>query len=462
MAASLSLECNLSSRVIPVSGASRLVYLLLEIKGGKGAQTLPSNLAFIIDTSDSMRIRLVTDEQFAKLARDGQAQEVMTDGVPAYQITSISNDLMSTYPRRIDYVSEALNVASEYLRPVDRFSLIAFAGKAHRMIPSVSGVERHRLQQAARELEYVRLGDETHMAEGMAMAYAEVVDQSDETNTGRLILLTDGHTQRVKECYQWAKKAREAGIKLSTMGIGIEFNEDLLIPLADLTGGRAYYIESPDQIPEAFRNELGAATRITYRNLEVKLHLGSGVELRRVHRVLPEMSAFDQGPNMAGSYALLVGDYDPAAPVSLLLELIIPPWEEGSYTLAKAMLAWDRLDGGLARRNLRQEIVASLSNTATAPLNDRVMNVVEKVGAYQMGTKALENAQNASRAKNPDEKGAATVRLRQAATRLLDLGENSLADAMFRQADNLENSGTMDPDEAKKLRYETRRLSQRL
>jgi Ca-activated chloride channel family protein len=186
------------------------------------------------------------------------------------------------------------------------------------------------------------------------------------------------------------------------------------------------------------------------------------VELRRVHRVLPEMSAFDQGPNMDGSYALLVGDYDPAAPVSLLLELIIPPWDEGSYELAQVMLAWDRLDRGIARKNLRQEIVASLSNTATAPLNDRVMNIVEKVGAYKMGTNALETAQNAGRSADPKEKGAATVRLRQAATRLLDLGEKSLADAMFQQAENLESSGSMDPDAAKKLRYETRRLSDRL
>ena len=53
-------------------------------------------------------------------------------------------------------------------------------------------------------------------------------------------------------------------------------------------------------------------------------------------------------------------------------------------------------------------------------------------------------------------------RLRQAATRLLDMGENALADAMLRQADTLERSGSMDPDAAKKLRYETRRLTQHI
>jgi Ca-activated chloride channel family protein len=81
------------------------------------------------------------------------------------------------------------------------------------------------------------------------------------------------------------------------------------------------------------------------------------------------------------------------------------------------------------------------------------MNVVEKVGAYKLGTQALDAARQG-------DKGLATQRLRQAATRLLDLGEQSLADAMQRQADSLENSGTVDSTATKRLRYDTRRIAQ--
>ena len=197
----------------------------------------------------------------------------MTDGVPAYQVKAIPSELLSSLPRRIDYVAEALTVASEYLRPADFFSLVAFAGWAQCLIPSVSGAERPRLRLAARELEQTRLGDETQMAEGMAMGLAEIERRGSRSHAARMILLTDGHTLKVNECYQWADRARQAGVKLTTMGIGAEFNEDLLIPLADSTGGSAYYIETPDQIPDAFRKELGSVQRITYRNLEVKLQL---------------------------------------------------------------------------------------------------------------------------------------------------------------------------------------------
>jgi Ca-activated chloride channel family protein len=451
----LVLTSTLASPIVPVTGQPRLVYLLLEVGGGEGAHALPVNLGLVIDSSDSMRIRLVTDAQFSELARRGQAKEVMTDGVPAFQITSIPNELVSKFPRRIDYVSEALVIAGEYLRSADRFSLTAFAGRALTLIPATSGDERLRLQQAARDLEHLNLGDETRMSEGLALGFAEVQRNHVQAYASRLILLTDGHTRDVNECYAWARRAREVGFAVTTMGIGNEFNEDLLIPLADLTGGNAYYIETPDQIPAAFRKELGVALRISYKNVEIKLQMTSGVELRRVHRVLPELGAFDPGPNMKGSYALLLGNYDPAAPSGLLLEFVLPPWQAGSYRLAQALLAWDDPDGGQARPSQRQDIVVQLAQGASIPYNGRVMNIVEKVGAFKLGLQALEDAERGDRS-------VATARLRQAATRLLDMGESNLANSMIQQAQTLEKGGQVDPNATKKIRYETRRLTQNL
>ena len=474
MANPLTLTCTLASAVIPLTGQPRLVYLLLETGGGEGAQSLPINLGLVIDVSDSMKIRLVTDDQFTQLARSGRAQEVMTDGVPAYQLSAIPPEMVNQFPRRIDYVSEALLIVGEYLRPSDYFSLVAFAGKATTLIPVTSGKEGsllRRLTQAARQLEYLNLGDGTLMAEGLALAFDEINRQPGQAS--RLVLLTDGHTLNVKECYAWAKRAREAGLPLTTVGVGSDFNEDLLIPLADTTGGNAYFIEKPDQIPEAFRKELGTALGVSYRNVEIKLQLPTSVELRRVHRVLPELGTFDQGPNLNGSYALLLGNYDPAVPVALLLELIIPAWQAGSYRLSQVVFAWDdpwnrdhSLEG-MTRPYQRQDVVITLGEPRTPgansetlelgttpfTLNQRVMNIIERVGAFKQGVQALESAQSG-------DKGIATVRLRQSATRLLDMGELTLANAMLHQAETLERGEAMDPNTTKKLRYETRRLNQ--
>lgn len=53
----------------------------------------------------------------------------------------------------------------------------------------------------------------------------------------------------------------------------------------------------------------------------------------------------------------------------------------------------------------------------------------------------------------------ATRRLRAAAIRLLEVGEEELATEMERQAAELEQRGQADPQRSKGLRYETRKLT---
>jgi Ca-activated chloride channel family protein len=56
----------------------------------------------------------------------------------------------------------------------------------------------------------------------------------------------------------------------------------------------------------------------------------------------------------------------------------------------------------------------------------------------------------------------ASQKLRAAATRLLEIGEQELAESALEEADNLEKTGQMSSKGTKKLRYETRKLTQRL
>jgi Ca-activated chloride channel family protein len=83
------------------------------------------------------------------------------------------------------------------------------------------------------------------------------------------------------------------------------------------------------------------------------------------------------------------------------------------------------------------------------------MNVVEKVTAFKLQTRALEEAKMGNVA-------GASQKLRAAATRLLELGEEDLAQSALDEAENLEKSGQMSSHGTKKLRYETRKLTQRL
>ena len=117
MAETLSLNCIVNTPALPVTGSPRLVYSLLEVSGSTDTDALPVNLAIVVDTSDSMHFRLATEAQFKKLAQMGLLQEVLVDGVPAWQSEEIPNEVLTHLPRKIDRVRDALWAAVEQLRP---------------------------------------------------------------------------------------------------------------------------------------------------------------------------------------------------------------------------------------------------------------------------------------------------------------------------------------------------------
>ena len=55
----------------------------------------------------------------------------------------------------------------------------------------------------------------------------------------RIILLTDGFTIFPEACERLAREAATRGIAITTIGLGGEFQSELLTKIADLTGGRA-------------------------------------------------------------------------------------------------------------------------------------------------------------------------------------------------------------------------------
>jgi Ca-activated chloride channel family protein len=88
-------------------------------------------------------------------------------------------------------------------------------------------------------------------------------------------------------------------------------------------------------------------------------------------------------------------------------------------------------------------------------VNAEVMNLVEKISAFKLQTRALTEAEAGNIA-------AATQKLQSAATVLLNLGEDDLAAAAEREILSLRKTGALTAMGTKKLEYGTRKLTQGL
>jgi len=452
----LKLTCTPAVAAILPSDHPRLVYLRMDIEGEGLKARAPGYIVLLIDCSESMRIRLVTEEQFRALASGGELVEVLTDGVPAWQVRNVSMEMIQQFPTRMSYVSQALERFGEQIGGQDHYAVVAFASEALLLAPFTPGSEREPLRQAIERLETISLGDETSLADGLRLALEQAVRLDRPGLARRIVLLTDGYTADVARCYELADRARKARVPVTTIGVGAEFNESLLIPLADRTGGSAYYIDQPETLPAIFAREAEAALSAPFHNLELQIRLPAGVSLRRISRVAPEIGRLDAAAEQDGSLSIYLGDFPLSGRVQLLAELVIDRSAAGERPLAQMDLRFDAvqpLPAAPATQHIHCSAAVSVSTAAVERIDDGTARAVQKVTAYQVGSRALEEAPRLPAAE-------AAQRLRQAAERLAELGETRLAESIALQAAAITSQGKMDARATKKLVYETRQLQE--
>jgi Ca-activated chloride channel family protein len=150
-----------------------------------------------------------------------------------------------------------------------------------------------------------------------------------------------------------------------------------------------------------------------------------------------------------------LGDMEREQGQSILVELMIQPRQPGTYRLAQAEITYDVMALNRTNEKVQADILLNFTeNLAQAEQSTPyVLNIVEKVTAHKLQTRALREAEVGNIE-------GATQKLRAAATRLLSMGEDDLANTAMEEADRLEQGGQISQEGTKKLRYETRKLTQ--
>jgi Ca-activated chloride channel family protein len=454
---SLTVTATLSQEILPASRPARVVYLLLEIQPLElvgPTPRFPVNIGIVVDKSDSMLVPILSTEQFQEMSRQGAVREVLVDGVPVWQFEKVTADCRIKAPCSLDFVKQALRVALDKLSATDRFSLVAFARDAQVLVEAQEGTHKSVLGKAIDELDQLQLGSDTYLAAGLNAGYSQVKRGLTRERINRLIVLTDGFAFDATDCRTLAQMAAGQGIAISTLGLGVEFNEELLISLADLSGGNAYFINDASQITAAFAEELSGVQKITLRDLELKMRLSEGVGIRRALRVKPVISDLGIHPTEDRSVQVSLGDVVKDGGLVLLLEVLAPARTEGTFRLAQVALNYSDPLRGVYGEQVHYDFVMRYAlNSSDIRVNPKVLDIVEQVSAFKLQTRALEEV----RAGNP---AGATQKLRAAATRLLNLGETDRARAALQEAENLEQHGNMTAAGKKHLRYDTRHLTQ--
>jgi Mg-chelatase subunit ChlD len=450
---SLDLRLQPDQPALAAVPTPQVCYLLLTLAAeGRIAGQRAVNWALVADASRSMRIPIISEEQFRRLVREGGAHEVLVDGVPVWQFRApVPADIDATSPTAMDYVMRALASVIEQMQPDDRFALVACAEEAELLAPGTPGTERGRLAQAVGRLKALDLGNETDLARGMQLALDDLRQGRERgaARVARLLLLTDGFTRQPETCLALARQAAAEGLSVSTLGLGGEFQEDVLTALADASGGRAAFVRHPEEIPTAVAHELAAARAVAAHAVTLRLELAAGVKLQRATSIAPTLATLEPLAAAPALQILRLGDLEPGHPAVVLLELLVPPDMPGE----RVRLARLRALSESPHTRSDRDVLATHTPRATA-LPPEVLDAAARANALHLQRRALDAAAHG-------EHHEAARLLRTVAARLRELGEADLAAVAQQESDNLEHTGQTTRMGAKELTYSTRRLGSR-
>jgi Ca-activated chloride channel family protein len=242
------------------------------------------------------------------------------------------------------------------------------------------------------------------------------------------------------------------GIPITALGIGKDWNEDLLIEMANRSRGVADYIAQPGEIVQYFQHTVQRAQQTTIQNSVLTLRLVQGVTPRAVWQVTPLIDNLGYQPIADRAVSVNLGELESGQVRALLIELLIDPRPMGTYRIGQAEISYDAPALQIQGEKTKIDIMLTFTADPTQlqQVNPNVMNIVEKVSAFKLQTRALQDLA-------AGDVSGATQKLKSAVTRLLNQGEVELAATMQQEIANLEQHGQMSSEGQKTIKFQGRK-----
>lgn len=164
----------------------------------------------------------------------------------------------------------------------DRFGLVSYSDGVlrHCELIWVTDANREKLSAAVSR---VFAGGNTNLGAGLQNGLNILSNREPKDRPGKMILISDGLANR--GVTQPAALGRMAAVAIarefsvSTVGLGIEFNEQLMTAIADQGAGSYYYLDQPNLFAKVFEEEFRHARVAAASGLAVRIGQSRGMTL---------------------------------------------------------------------------------------------------------------------------------------------------------------------------------------
>lgn len=174
---------------------------------------------------------------------------------------------------RLELVKHSLRMLVNELGPDDQIAIVTFANDARRLLTMQSASNRSAIETA---LYSMSAGGGTNAEGGLLKGYEEAVLGFTEGAVNRVVFLSDG-VGNIGETNEQSllaevKRAREKGIYLNTVGVGMgNHNDRFLEQLANGGDGLCNYVDGPAEAERALVTNFTSAMQPIARDVKLQV-----------------------------------------------------------------------------------------------------------------------------------------------------------------------------------------------
>src|SRR5690554_2232698 len=327
-------------------------------------------------------------------------------------------------------------------------SVVTFSDNAEVLIPAQHPTDPREMKA---RISTIRADGATAIFSGLKAGLAQVERNRHSRYVNHIILITDGRTYGDEDdCLRLAGRAREAGIGISAMGIGEDWNDRFLDALAAQTGGASAYISSPEAVTTFLQQRVRSLATAYAERVQITVAPAANVKLVSTARVSPNPMMLD-----ADIQPIPLGSVDGLAATRLMLQfhLMTGAAEPGEFFVGRVDVSGEVLGSKYRSERLVLDLTVEVQNELPEQEEppQTLLDALTRLTMYRLQSRAREALESG-------DITDATRKLESLATRLFENGAEELGKSALHEARRVAHTRRLSDEGAKQLKYGTRAL----
>lgn len=214
---------------------------------------------------------------YLKVGLRGFELEASSDRTPI-NVAIVLDKSGSMEGEKIAQAKEAAILAVEMLNKQDIVSVVLYDDVVSVLIPATKVSDKQNIIRAIKQIE---AGGSTALFAGVSKGAAEVRKFLDKNKVNRVILLSDGLANVGPDSpgafADLGASLMKEGIAVTTIGLGLGYNEDLMVTLAQKSDGNHAFVEESADLVRIFNYEFGDVLSVVAQEVVVEIRCADGI-----------------------------------------------------------------------------------------------------------------------------------------------------------------------------------------